>query len=117
MGRAYEEQLEQGPKKIGRSFYRSDEYWGRRAEGAPPLGPLHEDVDLPQLVRLKSSRALETDSESGEPKPKRQVTVTSDVEEFPYEPTSPAKRLELAYRMQRSAKMCNPMYSNKPCLS
>ena len=52
-----EEQLEQGPKKIGRSFYRSDEYWGRRAEGAPPLGPLHEDVDLPQLVRPKSSRA------------------------------------------------------------
>ena len=52
-------QLEQGPKKIRRRFYRSDDYWRRRAEGAPPLGPLHDDVDLPQVVRLKSSRSLE----------------------------------------------------------
>ena len=85
-------QLEQGPKKIRRRFYRSDDYWRRRAEGAPPLGPLHDDVDLPQVVRLKSSRSLEPDDDDNvEPDRKRQVTVTDDVEKYSYEPTSPAK--------------------------
>ena len=34
--------LEGGPRKVRRRFYRSPEYWKRRNEGAPPLGPLHE---------------------------------------------------------------------------
>ena len=33
---------EGGPRKVRRRFYRSSEYWKRRNEGAPPLGPLHE---------------------------------------------------------------------------
>ena len=82
-----QEELE-GPRKVRRRFYRSPEYWQRRAEGAPPLGPLHDDVPMPHVIQLKPSRSADTMLD--EPPSKRQVTVTSDAEEFEYDPTEPA---------------------------
>ena len=76
------------PRKIRRRIYKSPEYWQRRSEGAPPLGALHEDEDMPQVITLKPSRPAEPMS-AEEPAFKRQVTIDSVPEELAYEPGTP----------------------------
>eukprot|EP00438_Fugacium_kawagutii_P033822 Skav235831 [mRNA] locus=scaffold1931:222076:230114:- [translate_table: standard] len=84
-----DEPIDQGPKKIRRRFTLSDDYWRRRAEGAPPHSHHQKDEDMPQRVHLKECR-LRSAEPSEDPPPKRQVIVTSDVEEQEYAPTTPA---------------------------
>ena len=53
------------PRKIRRRFYRSSEYWQRRAQGEPPLGALQEGT-IPQV----QANLQEPSSSTGSP-PKR----------------------------------------------
>jgi hypothetical protein len=81
-----EQQLEQ-PKSIRRRFYRSPEYWRKRALGAPPLGPIQEGV-IPHVLREFPNSAeppnARRKTDYGESSHHHQV-------DDEYEPTSPAK--------------------------
>ncbi|CAL1165571.1 unnamed protein product, partial [Cladocopium goreaui] len=84
------EQNEEGaPRKIRRRFYRSEDYWKKRAAGMPPLGPLHEGPQ-PQVIR--SMDAIPDASGPHLPdddhvEKRRRVTIDSDIEEQEYEPS------------------------------
>ena len=81
-----ERELDEGaPRKIRRRITRSPEYWEHRAEGAPPLGPLHADAEMPTVIRLKPSRP--GPPIDNEPDPKRKVQINSEAEELEYEPS------------------------------
>jgi hypothetical protein len=80
---------EGGPRKIRRRFYRSEEYWRKRAAGMPPSGPLQEGPQ-PQVIRN-----MDEIHDAEDPTPpddshvdkRRRVTIDSDVEEQEYEPS------------------------------
>ena len=65
---------EGGPRKVRRRFYRSPEYWKKRNQGAPPLGPLHEGP-MPQVITDPS----QIDNENPESK-RRRVEIQEDPE-------------------------------------
>ena len=83
--RKAEEKLER-PHSIRRRFYRSPEYWRKRALGAPPLGPIQEGV-IPHVLREFPS--------SVEPPNARRKTDYGESshhqQEEEYEPTTPAE--------------------------
>ena len=83
--------LEGGPRKIRRRISRSDEYWRKRAAGAPPLGVLHEGPQ-PRIARAMSDLPDPTapSDEAAHDEKRRRVTIDPEIEVEQYEPTTPA---------------------------
>ena len=74
------------PRAVRMRFYRSPEYWGKRARGAPPLGPIQEGVK-PDIIKELPTSSIEP------PSHRRRVEnaeVPTIPEEEAYEPTTPA---------------------------
>ena len=85
-----EHDSEGGPHKIRRRFYRSEEYWRKRAAGMPPAGALQEgpQPDVHQSIQdLPFSSEPADDAEEPQEK-RRRVEINSDVEEQFYEPSN-----------------------------
>lgn len=87
-----EDNLE-GPKPIRRRFYRSEEFWRKRAAGMSPAGALQEG-DRPVVIQESAVPSID---ESTPPSPsesvlepdekRRRVEINSDAEELEYTPS------------------------------
>ena len=82
-----DEELEGGPRKVRRAFYRSPQYWKDKAAGRrPPLGALHEGP-APEVIteiqppRVRSPRHNLEEEENK----RRRVEIDSDVERIEYD--------------------------------
>ena len=71
-----EQEEEGGPRKVRRRFYRSPEYWQKRAAGMPPLGTLQEG---PMPVRVGPQH--QEPNYEGEPPSKRRAVLEDIPEE------------------------------------
>ena len=81
---APEPHAEGAPRKVRRRMYRSEEYWRKRAAGAPPMGALHEGP-MPQMVSLEGLDAQPVEP----PEKKPRVTIDSDAEQVEFDVNRP----------------------------
>ena len=77
------------PKRVKFRYYRTEEYWRKRALGAPPLGNLQEGTVPGVVTQLPSSPGQTTEP----PTTRRRLNETQDqqpADEEMYSPTTPA---------------------------
>ena len=80
------EQQEPKPRSVRFRFYKSDEYWKKRALGAPPSGPVHEGIPAPNVITELPTSSLEPPVR----RQKHEPGESSHVPDVEYAPTTPA---------------------------